>query len=252
MRGRRITMKARLTFLALGTALALPVAVPAAERPAVEVPFLHYVEPIYPLALTFESIHEGYAEIGFVVSPEGNLVESFVTEYSHPAFSDEVERSVKQCKFKPLAADQPQVARRYFLRFNFRREGAVVVISQLDAVMGRIWAAIGSDAVSVCKLRELDQIPDLLTIVVPHYPAEMVTKRTAGNALVTFYIDETGTVRAAGVIEASRPEFGTAAVEAVRQWKFVPPTRKQCPVRVFAAQEFIFNPELPTAEGRAR
>jgi len=217
------------------------------------VPVTRYVEPNYPLSLTFETIHEGFAEIGFVVGPDGQLQESFVRAYSHPAFAEEAERTVKAWGFKPVEEGQPPLPRRYLLRFNFQRQGVVSISGpQLDVLFNAIWAMNGGSGVRVCKLSELDRIPDLVTLVVPKYPAGMKEKRTAGSAVISFYIDEVGTARIAGIVEASQPEFAAAGLEAVRQWRFAPPTRRQNPVRVFAVQEFIFTADSPTAQGKMR
>jgi TonB family protein len=249
-------MKTRLLPFVLGATLATNAAFGVSAGPSpVEgiVPVTRYVEPIYPLALTFETVYEGFAEVGFVVGPDGKLQEIFIREYSHPAFATEVERTLKEWEFQPLEAGQPQLPRRYLLRFNFLRQGVVSISGpQLDSMINGLSALSVINTVRVCKLRDLDRIPDLVTLVVPQYPAAMKEKRTAGSAVISFYIDETGTVRIAGIAESSQPEFALAALEAVRQWKFAPPTRRQRPVRVFAVQEFIFTADSPTAQGKMR
>jgi TonB family protein len=217
------------------------------------VPVTRYVEPNYPVSLTFETIYEGFAEVCFVVGPDGKLQESFVREYSHPAFATEVEQTLKQWEFQPIPEGQPQLPRRYLLRFNFQRQGVVSISGpQLDSVINTLTKYSESGYVRITKLRDLDRIPDLVTLVVPKYPAAMVEKRTPGSAVISFYIDETGAVRVATIVESSGPVFAMAALDAVRQWKFAVPTRRQRPVRVFAVQEFVFTADLPTAQGKMR
>jgi TonB family protein len=60
--------------------------------------------------------------------------------------------------------------------------------------------------------------------------------------VVDFYIDETGAVRMPYVTGRPHTLLANLAVDAVRQWKFEPPTRNGTPVLVHARQVFHFNP----------
>lgn len=62
-----------------------------------------------------------------------------------------------------------------------------------------------------------------------------------GDVTVSFYIDEQGAVRMPYVLGQPNLELADLAVEAVRQWKFEPPTRQGRPVLVHAQQLFRFN-----------
>ena len=55
-------------------------------------------------------------------------------------------------------------------------------------------------------------------------------------------VDENGQVHVPAINDATRPEFGTAALNAVKQWSFAPPLHRGTPTRVLAIQEFNFSP----------
>ena len=95
---------------------------------------------------------------------------------------------------------------------------------------------------SACRLRELDRIPIPAHVVPPTPPkGGLRDKRTI---TVEFYIDEEGRVRMPA-IDREEPDdaYAAAAVAAVEQWQFEPPTRKGLPVLVLARQDFAFVPK---------
>lgn len=59
-------------------------------------------------------------------------------------------------------------------------------------------------------------------IVNPEFPEELLLEGTEGNAIVIVAIKPDGNVEGGEVVEATRPEFGEAALEAVLAWKFEP------------------------------
>jgi zinc protease len=72
----------------------------------------------------------------------------------------------------------------------------------------------------------------------PVYPPALFRKGVKGTATVEFVVDTNGRVIIAKAIEASHPDFGKAAEEAVMKWVFVPgekdgkkmPTRMRTPI----------------------
>jgi outer membrane biosynthesis protein TonB len=58
---------------------------------------------------------------------------------------------------------------------------------------------------------------------------------------VHFYIDEKGVVRMPAVQNGPHPYLMEMAVEAMKGWKFEPPTSRGRPVLVAAAQTFEFG-----------
>ena len=75
-----------------------------------------------------------------------------------------------------------------------------------------------------------------------------------GEARIEVLIDEEGKVRLPRIVEATDPAFGYAAVQAVTEWRFEPPTAAGKPaiVRVlvpfdFALEPAATKPEVPAA-----
>jgi TonB family protein len=82
--------------------------------------------------------------------------------------------------------------------------------------------------------------PKALNKVAPTHPPSLIAEGVEGSAIVQISIDEVGAVTSAVVIEATRPEFGDAAVVAVSQWTFEPARRDGKPMPVQVKQKFSF------------
>ncbi|MCX6951979.1 MAG: energy transducer TonB [Verrucomicrobia bacterium] len=139
-----------------------------------------------------------------------------------------------------------------------RRGGEVILLVSLDEA-GRptdylpvrstdpLFAESAINAVKQWKfeparvLRELDRIPVPLQAVSPRYPEELARLGAVGEITVDFYIDERGAVRMPYVSSHAQPLLARLAVDAVRQWKFEPPTRRGQPVLVHVRQLFRFT-----------
>ena len=211
----------------------------------------HYVEPMFPSALRNKSIAEGYAQVQLLIAADGSLLEVFVSAYSRPEFAEAVENAIKNWKFRP-AADSAALPQRLSLRINFRREGMLLVQGDfIETVNHFLRTKEDILEVTTSKLRDLDAIPETTNLVVPEYPAQLKQQGIDGAASVSFFIDENGTVHTASVVQASRPEFGLAALNAVKQWSFAPPMHKGAPTRVLAVQDFNFTPTKAPGNGKA-
>lgn len=84
--------------------------------------------------------------------------------------------------------------------------------------------------------------------VSPEYPAAFATSRKAGQAVVVCVTDASGMVTDARVKSASEPEFGEAAVAAVRQWVFTPEIKNGQFVGSTVGIPFNFTPPAKPAE----
>jgi TonB family protein len=71
----------------------------------------------------------------------------------------------------------------------------------------------------------------------------LARKGVHGRVSVDFYIDETGVVRMPAVSPRDNIELTALSLEALRQWRFEPPTRNGKPVLVKASQVFSFGSE---------
>ncbi len=249
-------MKTYLTILSAAVALTLTAAAqsssPAPASLNKSIRLERYSEPAFPIHFRNTSVTEGYAQAQLLVAADGRVLESFVSAYSHPEFADSVEAAVRSWVFRPAdTAEAGALPQRFNVRFNFRREGMLIVQGDFqETVKAYLGQTGGDESVNVCKLRDLDATPEAVNLVVPAYPAGLKKQNVEGGAAISFFIDEQGRVRVPSVAGSTHPEFAAAALEAVSQWTFVPPQRKGHPTRVFAVQEFTFNPKAAAASSK--
>lgn len=93
---------------------------------------------------------------------------------------------------------------------------------------------------------ELDREPRVLSQPMTEY---MEVLRRFGNktqAIVSATINEDGSVAEASVVEATNPEIGRAAADAVKQWRFETPRRRGVPARVTLRIPILSNLENAT------
>jgi protein TonB len=78
----------------------------------------------------------------------------------------------------------------------------------------------------IFSLADLDQRPRPIFQTPPHYPPELRRSRRQGTVHVVFLVDPQGRVTSPKVEKSTDPAFERVALEAVRQWRFEPGTRK--------------------------
>lgn len=86
----------------------------------------------------------------------------------------------------------------------------------------------------------LDRQPMPRLRVQPVYPFELKRVGISGEAEVEFIVDHEGLVREAGVVSATREEFGRAAVDAIYKWQWAPGIKNGRTVSARMRQTFYF------------
>jgi protein TonB len=89
-------------------------------------------------------------------------------------------------------------------------------------------------------VRDADVPPRLLKQVRPAYPSEAFVKKVEGTVVIELLIDERGRVARARIVR-SVPLLDEAAVEAVRQWAFVPASKRGRAVASLALAPVTFR-----------
>lgn len=115
----------------------------------------------------------------------------------------------------------------------------------MGAVAGTGFASFDAnfDAVAEIKLFEmddLDKIPVALSTVQPVHPYDLKKSGIEGSVIVTFIVDDHGNVRDVRVTDSTHPEFGTATISAVTNWKFQPGMKDGKPVNTIVRQRVKF------------
>lgn len=103
------------------------------------------------------------------------------------------------------------------------------------AAPGRESAAPKSDAAKP------DQPPVIKKQVAVKYPREMLQTKMDGVVEVGFIIDVKGNVSDAWVLKSPDPLFSTAAITAVKQWKFTPGMKDGKPVATNMSVALTFH-----------
>jgi TonB family protein len=199
------------------------------------------VDPVFPFPLTQQGLTRGEARVAVNTDAKGRLVEWLVVGFTRAEFANEAVDVIKKWAFVPARMRGEPVGTTIEIYFYFEARGVVVSTTTIDELERATLFETGRYVYQPCSLRELDRIPTPLTTVAPVYPAELARKGVHGRVSVDFYIDETGVVRMPAVSPRDNSELTVLSLEALRQWRFEPPTRNGKPVLVKASQVFSFG-----------
>jgi TonB family protein len=120
-----------------------------------------------------------------------------------------------------------------------RRAYAVAAMAAVILVLPL--AAMQKDHGKTYKIGGDVTTPTLRHKVEPGYTDEARDAKIQGTVVLAIEVDAEGNVASARVIRGLEPGLDQKAVEALRQWKFDPATRKGKPVRVQAKVEVNFK-----------
>jgi TonB family protein len=191
-------------------------------------------------------INSGRVKFIVKVDKTGKLEDLLVTEYTQRAFADEATRAVSQWTFAPAWIGTEPVGWVRELNLYFRSDGMMITFDNAEAPSYTKMAEHRDEIIEyhVCSLRDLDRIPVPRHVVAP----AAALQPDAGEVTVDFYIDEQGRVRIPAARATSDAVFANAAVDAVSQWQFDPPTSQGKPVLVHAVQVFAITPKKSSKE----
>jgi TonB family protein len=209
---------------------------PPAELP----PMRRYEPPVFPLELRASSLLDGYATAAFTVDAEGKILDVLILEANHPAFGKTLEESIRVWQLQP----QPRATepRREVVRFIFMRTGKVGSYSHRDAARAAFASSEDQQpSITTLTTDQLEEKPTRLQGKPPSYPGTLKQRQLVGQTTVSFVIDTDGRVRVPVVMNAAHPEFGVAALEAVRQWRYSPVRHRGQAVLVEDAKTFTFG-----------
>jgi len=225
----------------LASSLLVPLGASAAEWQSMNIE--QTVDPIYPHRLLELGVTEGDTRIVIDSDANGKLVDWLVIAYTHKEFADSAVTAIKHWNLTPARLNGEPVGTIVELSFSFSTKGIVVSTSSptdyVEAQAMRLLA--GSYAFHPCSSRDLDQVPTPVVKPTPYYGTDLAKKGLKGTVRIDFYIDETGAVRMPSVAAEDSGLLPALAIEALKQWKFSPPTSHGRAVLVRASEEFQFN-----------
>lgn len=204
--------------------------------------------PVFPQEMLQMGVREGEVRVAFSVDHTGKVEDILAVAYTHPEFARASVATLRKWKFEPARFNGQPIGAATEVTVRFEVQGTVVVsLSLLEAVSTRLQQLTGGvDAYRPRTLQEIDRLPTPISAPSPAFPARIAESGAPARVRVSFYIDETGAVRLPSVNASDDPELGAVAIEALRNWKFEPPTCKGRPVLVRAVQEFDFRAQEKT------
>lgn len=198
--------------------------------------------PIAPQRFSELGILDGEVRAVISVDSTGKLNECLIIGYSHPALGDAVTAAIKRWEFDPPRLNGEAVSVQRELQFRFESRGTVVSIDSASYIESYLSQRFpGRDAFWPCSFKELDRIPTPTNTPTP-IPTKKPAKPGENHVTVEFFIDTAGAARMPSVIAAEDPDLAAACVQAVRDWRFEPPTRQGKPALVRVQQTFRFQP----------
>jgi TonB family protein len=217
----------------------LPAMQGAFESVAIEVT----VEPQIPALLRMQGLRygTGHVAVALSVGADGRLADTLVLSATQQELVPSVLESIKEWRFKPARYDGQAVPVTFELVINFTQTGVVInqtPVEMLNAYMERL---MNQADYAVCPATEMDRPLVTLKQVNPNYALTAQKQGISGRVRVNFYVDEAGNVRMPAVTADTHPYLSACAIDALRNWKFSPPTRNGRPVIIAAAQEFAFG-----------
>jgi TonB family protein len=230
-------MKMNVAVFLLGLAAVAPLSA-AFESIQIEVT----VEPEMPAVLRMTGMREGRVVVAIDVDATGRLSDSLVIMASHKELVRPCIEALKAWRFTPARQDGQPISARQELTINISQTGAVVSRTASEVVVDLFERIAGRpNDYEMCPAREVDRPLAVVNHVVPEYARDAEKLGVGGRVRVHFYVDEKGNVRLPAVPAETNAYLSSVAVEAMRNWKFAPPTRRGRPVLVAAVQDFDFG-----------
>lgn len=191
---------------------------------------------VYPYEL-LAAEEDGSAKVKMLIDESGRVVRVEVVEATHREFGLSLAAAVESFAFDPALKNGKPVPSAMGMEQKFRRYGSAALVSQASLDLLR---QEKKQPESILKISALDQPLKPMATQAPKFPPALDVPGATGSALVEFLVNEEGRVHLPRIVEASKPEFGYAAVQAVSGWRFEKPVAKgkAATVRVRLPVEF--------------
>ncbi|MCH6258514.1 energy transducer TonB [Puniceicoccaceae bacterium K14] len=203
-------------------------------------------QPKFPYALKTKGITEGSATVIVSVDENGKLVDWIATEATHRSFAREVNNVIEEWIFELTETRKEGRSTVVQIEVDFTVDGPLVINPDMVSVM-RSEYDLGlidtSEMLKYYSVRDLDRLPEPTYIEKPIIPEEIIGNKLE-KAVFEFYIDQKGEVHLP-ILRSRDIEMNDEALiiaqEAIRKWKFIPPTVKGNTVVTKVAQQLYFR-----------
>jgi TonB family protein len=242
-------------MLLIGIGVLLVGSLPAQDRltsPAWQsMKIIQTVDPIFPASQLLEGTTGGDARVVINTDQDGKLADYLIVAYSDRPFADAAVQAIKQWTFLPAQLDGVPVGTTVELSFHFEARGVVISTSNPFALVEAQIRRMVEDRMEYqpCRATRLDQEPKAVVTVAPEYPVALAKQGVRGSVTLDFFIDENGAVRLPSGSSTENNVLTSLALQALRQWKFSPPTSRGHAVLIRARQLFSFRPPMDATTG---
>jgi outer membrane biosynthesis protein TonB len=201
------------------------------------------IQANFPPTLAAEGVTEGEVRAVLNVDDRGKLIDCLVTAYTRRELAHELVAIVRDWSYEPAHQRGEPVSSRVEVIFTFEARGMVISQTQPDTFAASTNRLVRPTLTTLlCPPGELDEPMRAVHVVEPRHPGSRVALRSGKpTVLVDFYIDSEGRPRMPVVLRAAHEVYALAAIEALLQWRFTPPTRQGQPVIARATQLFSFS-----------
>lgn len=201
---------------------------------------------VYPYDLLVAGT-TGEAAVAFLVDETGGVQGVTVQKATHPEFGSALKAAMEAWRFEPARKDG-KPSRALLSRtqeFNLGNRDLLITdeTRRLRRLLGR------DEEPDFPSPGALDAPPRAIYQMRPIYPPDLRQVGETGTATVDFIIDRKGIPQLPRLVDATRPEFGWAALTAIREWRFSPLTSGGKAVEIRVRQPLAFG--LGDAEGQA-
>lgn len=236
-----------LSLIAVTTASTLFAAFAPAPRSAAVEPFRVIQTTNYTIPDTPETLEHPWGEATVMVNvdAQGQLVDLLVIRSTHDIYARAAEEALREWRFEPARENGEPVGTRQQVKLTFEARGVAVTMSA-----GTTLSRLASQTGMVIRSREhlasahqLDTPLRALQTVAPLSPAPDVQVPGTASVTLDFIVDAQGRPRMPVVLTTPNEVYAAAAVDALEQWQFAPPTRAGRPVAVRVQQQFVFEPD---------
>jgi len=197
----------------------------------------------FPAGPAAEGLVDGEVRAVLQVDSAGKLIDCLVTAYTRREFAEELEAVVRDWSYQPARHRGVPVGSRGEVVFNFHGRGMVLSLSPQETFTVNANRLSPPGVASLrCRLSDLDAPMRTLHVVEPRHPGLRGSPPSSPpTVVIDFYIDTEGRPRMPVVVSAAHEVYANAAIDALAQWRFAPPTRQGRPTIVRATQLFSFS-----------
>lgn len=231
-----------LGAFALLTALPLPRSFAAAPEELVPCKVHQRTAVTFPVRALNEGIVNGKAALMLEVHKDGQLGDVLVVAHSGADFAAAAVEAVKQWEFTPALLGGEPIASLLTINVQFAVNGVTAYTKRVGQAEEQSASGL-REVYRPLNVRELDRAPKPIERPGPVYLQEWSAQGKRGAVTVDFFIDEDGHTRFARVAGEADELLGAASVDAVKAWRFEPPTSRGRPALVQAQQTFYFRPQ---------